>query len=146
MKEKIKLGSISKENFVKITVNPKVYSLQTIYAAGYVFLDRSYILLDQDEKKNIEVYLFPQKKRQDLKRLGFEFCNELLNYSHYFSRAKANAETVKTIMQRALFSASPSLAEEAEEKEIQDLIKELEEEEEKEKEKGKDELATSKKK
>jgi len=146
MKERITLGSInSKENFVKVSVNPKVYSLQTIYAAGYVFLDRSYILLDRDEKKDIEVYLFPQKKRQDLKRLGFEFCNELLNYAHYFSRAKANAETVKAIMQRALFSASPGLAEEAEEKEIQDLIKELEEEEEKG-EKGKDELTTSKKK
>ncbi len=143
MKEKIELGSFNnKENFVKVTVNPKVYSLQTIYAAGYVFLDRSYILLDQDNKKNIEVYLFPQKRGQDLKRLGFEFYNELLNYAHYFSRAKANAEAVKAIMQRALFSASPSLAEEAEEKEIQDLIKELEEEEEK----GKDELTASKKK
>jgi hypothetical protein len=32
-------------------------------------------------------------------------------------------------MQRALFSTSPSLVQEAEEKEIEDLIKELEEEE-----------------
>ena len=130
MQKKITVSSVNnKENYVKITVNPKVYSLQTVFAAGYVFLDKTYILLDQNSNKDIEVFLFPQKKTQALKKLGLEFCNELLNYAHYFSRAKTNADTVKTIMQRALFSASPSLAEESEEQEIQDLIKELEEDE-----------------
>ncbi|MBL7197984.1 MAG: hypothetical protein ISS47_07780 [Candidatus Omnitrophica bacterium] len=116
---------------VELKVNPKVYSKETIYSAGYVFLDKAYILLDQDKDKII-VHLYPQKKSEDLKKLGLDFYNELLNYSHYFSRAKTNAEAVKALMQRALFSAAPSMVQEAEDKEIQDLIKELEEEEKKE--------------
>ena len=115
-----------------IRVNHKVYSLDTIFAAGYVFLDRAYILLDRKEKY-ILIYLIPQKEEKDLRRMGLEFYNELLNYAHYSSRAKANAEIVKVIMQRVLFSVSPSLAKEAvkeaEEKEIQELISELEKEE-----------------
>lgn len=122
-----------KENFIRLKVDSKIYSLDTIFAAGYVFLDRVYILLDKGKATNILVYLFPLRKEKDLRKLGFEFFNELLNYAHYSSRAKINAEVVKTIMQRALFSASPALGrelvQEAEEKEIQDLIKDLEKEE-----------------
>jgi His-Xaa-Ser system protein HxsD len=116
------------EDFVELEVNPKIYSKEAVFAAGYIFLDKAYILLDQI-KNNIIVYLYPQDKKCDLKKLGLDFYNELLNYAHYFSRAKANAETVKSIMQRALFSAAPSLVQEAEDKEIQHLIKELEQEE-----------------
>jgi His-Xaa-Ser system protein HxsD len=109
-------------------VNAEIYSKETIFAVGYVFLDKAYILLDTD-KNNIVIYLYPQQKDMDLKKLCLEFCNELLNYAHYFSRAEKNAEAIKVIMQRALFSAAPSLVQDAEEKEIEDLITELEEEE-----------------
>ena len=114
--------------FAELAINPKIYSKETVFAAGYVFLDKAYILLDQ-QKNNIIVYLYPQDKNTDLKKLSLEFYNELLNYAHYFSRVKANAEVIKSMMQRALFSAAHSLVKEAEEKEIEDLIKELEEEE-----------------
>lgn len=114
--------------FAELTINSKMYSKETVFAAGYVFLDKAYILLDQN-KSNTVVYIYPQDKNADLKKLSLEFYNELLNYAHYFSRAKANAEVIKSMMQRALFSAAPSLVKEAEDKEIEDLIKELEEEE-----------------
>lgn len=124
---------IKKEkNGVKLSVNPKVYPLSTIYSAGYVFLDRAYIYLDKDKKGNILVWLFSKNKKENLDKLGMDFYNELLNYSHYFSSLKANAETTKMLIQRALFSAAPSLIQEAEDKEIEDLIKELEEEEKQE--------------
>lgn len=113
-----------KNNHIKLKVNSQVYPLATIFAAGYTFLDKAYILLDKDNKGNIFIYLFPQKKNKDLKKFGLEFFNELLNYSHYFSASKANSETIKLILQRALFSASPSMAKDAEDKYIDNLIDE----------------------
>ncbi|MFA5038974.1 MAG: hypothetical protein WC732_04775 [Candidatus Omnitrophota bacterium] len=112
----------------EIALNSKIYSKETVFAAGYVFLDKSYVLLDQAGERLL-VYLYPQKPGADLKKLAMEFTNELLNYAHYFTRLKANADAVKSLMQRALFSSAPALVQEAEEKEIEDLIKELEEEE-----------------
>ncbi|HBG61617.1 MAG: hypothetical protein A2Y03_09435 [Omnitrophica WOR_2 bacterium GWF2_38_59] len=119
------------ENYAELRVNPEIYSKETIFAVGYVFLDKAYILLDID-KDDFVIYLYPQQKNTDLMQLSLEFCNELVNYAHYFTRSESNAEAIKAIMQRALFSAAPSLVQEAEEKEIEDLIKELEEEEEEE--------------
>ncbi len=117
------------KNSVKLTVDSKIYPLSTIYSAGYAFLDKGYIYLDKGEKGKIDIWIFPKNKNKKLDKLGMDFYNELLNYAHYFDRVKENSESIKLIMQRALFSAAPSLAQEAEEAEIQDLIKELEEEE-----------------
>ena len=111
--------------FVKIILNAEVYNIQTIYAASYVFLDKAYILLDKAKNKDIEVYLF-SKNGTDLSSLAKDFCNELINYGHYFTRVENNAAAIKTIMQRVLFTINPKFAEEAEEQEIQDLLKELE--------------------
>jgi His-Xaa-Ser system protein HxsD len=121
----MKQGRDNDEKYIKISLNPNAYSLQTIYAASYVFLDKAYILLDQDKRKNNEVYLF-SKNGEDLERVAKEFVNELINYGHYFSRVENNASTIKTIMQRVLFSVNPKFAEDAEEQEIQELLKELE--------------------
>jgi len=126
---------VSIENFDKdtkyasISVNSNIYSLQSIYAAGYVFLDKAYILLDKMKTGDIKVYLFAKDNNTDLKKLAMEFYNELLNYSHYFTRVESNSGVIKTIMQRVMFSVNPKFAEEAEEQEIQDLLKELEKEE-----------------
>lgn len=117
------------KDWVKLTVDTKVYSLSTVYSAGYVFLDTAYLYLDKNSKGKLLVWLFPKNKKTNLDKLGMDFCNELLNYAHYNSRLKANAEAVKMLMQRALFSAAPSMVQEAEEEEIKDLIKELEQEE-----------------
>jgi len=117
------------KDWVQLSVEPKVYPLSSVYAAGYVFLERAYIYLDQDANGKIVVWLFARNTKDDMRSLGLEFYNELLNYAHYFSSLKANAEAVKTLMQRALFSAAPSLASEAAEKKIEELIDELEKEE-----------------
>jgi His-Xaa-Ser system protein HxsD len=128
---------IRSKNWIKLIVDPNIYSFADIYAAGYVFLDRAYIYLDRNNKGKIVIWLFPKKKKENLNKLGMEFYNELLNYAHYFNILKVNAEVIKTMLQRALFSAAPSLVQEAEEREIEELIKELEEEEEKEAKKKK---------
>ena len=119
------------KGWVKLTVDPKIYSLATVYSAGYVFLDRGYIYLDKDSKARIIIWLFPKNKKENLDKLGMDFYNELLNYAHYFSRIKTNAEVIKLLLQRALFSANPSLVAQTQKEETEDLLKELEKIEEK---------------
>jgi hypothetical protein len=113
-----------------LSVDPRIYPLETVYSAAYVFLDRAYILLEGDPKKEIRVLVRP-KGGGDPERMGMDFFNELLSYARYFSSVRENSEVTRMIIQRALFSAEPGLAQEMEDKEIEDLIKELEEEEEK---------------
>ena len=117
------------EDWVIVPVNLKVYPLQAIHSSGHAFMDRAHVRLEEAKKDVVAVWLKPKNEKQDLQKLALEFSDELLNYAHYFSSLKANAENMKVLLQRALFSASPSIVKEAEEKEIEDLIKELEAEE-----------------
>lgn len=110
------------KNWARLTVDPKIYPLTTIYSAGYIFLDRAYIYIDKANKNKLAIWLFPKSKKEPLKELGMQFCNELINYAHYFTSLEANAEAVKLLMQRALFSAAPSLANEAATNEIEQLM------------------------
>lgn len=112
--------------YAAFEVSQVVYDIKTIQAAGYVFLDKAYILLDQNAKNKVEIYLFPKDNAVSPKQCALEFCNELVNYAHYFTRVESNGEVAKTIMQRVLFSVNPKAAAEAEEQEIQELLKELE--------------------
>ena len=82
----LKLFKIEKKDVMEIqgdsvvlSINPKLYALETVYSAAYVFLDRAYILLDGDPEKEILVKLKP-KQKEDLDKLGGEFFNELINY------------------------------------------------------------------
>jgi hypothetical protein len=117
------------DDWVKVPVNLKVYPLQSVHSAGYVFMDRAHIRLEEEKKDLVAVWLKAKNGTQDLQKLALDFSDELLNYAHYFSSLKINAENMKVLLQRALFSASPSIVKEAEEKEIENLIKELEAEE-----------------
>ena len=118
------------EGWIKVPVDLKVYPLQSIHSAGYAFMDKAHIKLEEEKKDLVAVWLKPKDAKIDLEKIALDFCEELLNYAHYFSSLKVNGENMKTLLQRALFSASPSMVKEAEEKEIENLIKELEAEEE----------------
>jgi His-Xaa-Ser system protein HxsD len=117
------------DDWVNVPVDLKVYPLQSIHSAGYSFMDRAHVRLEEEKKGIVSVWLKAKNDKQDLQKLALEFSDELLNYAHYFSSLKTNAENMKVLLQRALFSASPSIVKEAEEKEIENLIKELEAEE-----------------
>ena len=125
--------SFEKTNgWICVPVSLKVYPLQAIHSAGYVYMDKAHIKLEEDGKDRVSVWLKP-KLQDDLDSLALSFCDELLNYAHYFDSLKANGDNMKLLLQRALFSASPALVKAAEENEIEDLIKELEAEEASEK-------------
>ena len=117
------------EGWIKVPVDLKAYPLQAIHSAGYAFMDKSFVKLEEEKKDLVAVWLKPKENVKDLEKIALEFCEELLNYAHYFSSLKVNGDNMKTLLQRALFSASPSMVKEAEEKEIENLIKELEAEE-----------------
>ncbi|MFA5008434.1 MAG: hypothetical protein WC546_04360 [Candidatus Omnitrophota bacterium] len=110
---------------IKLMVDLDLYPLSTIYSASYVFLDRATIYLDKETHNKVAIWIFPKNKKDSLSEIGKDFCNELINYVHYFDSLKVNADIIKVLMQKALFSAAPSLLKEAGKKEIEDLVEEL---------------------
>jgi len=95
-----------KKDSVILRINPKLYNLEAVYSASYVFLDKVYVMLDGDLKKEIQVILMP-KKKTDLKKLGGEFYNELINYSDYQKRSEKTVKVREMILQRSLFTNDP---------------------------------------
>ena len=94
-----------KENYLIISVNPKIYSLEIVYSAAYVLMDRVYIILGGDPGKEILVELRPKEnEKADLKTLGREFNNELLNYAVYMGRAEKTKKLREAIIQRVLLT------------------------------------------
>lgn len=115
---------------VVLNINPKLYSLESIYSAAYVFLDRAYILLDGTPEKKIIIKLKP-KEQEDLNALGGEFLNELINYLDYQKRAEQTKKIKEVLLQRALITNDPSVLQKdvvEEDKEFKRLMDELENE------------------
>ena len=95
------------KNQVAITVNPKIYPLEAIYSAAYVFLSRAYIFLDENDKKEILITIKARKKlnQTELDDLDGEFHNELLNYTLRYEISKNNKKIREYIVGRALIGA-----------------------------------------
>ncbi len=101
--------SINKsENKIVISVDPNLYSLNSIYGTAYVFLDRAYIYLDGDANKEIYVNLKGKEKltREEMENLADEFLNELLNYSLRDQISKNNCKIREYIVGAALIGTS----------------------------------------
>jgi len=114
MEEKIELKR--NQNRILVKINPKLYPLEAVYGTCYVFLDRAYVFLDGDPKKEIKVYLKGKKKltSQELEGLAGEFSNELLNYALRNEISKRNQKIREYIVGQALFAANPEEFEESE--------------------------------
>lgn len=120
---------IIEDGAARITLDPRLYNLEMAYATAYVFLDKAWVLFEGDPKQGIIVRLTPKDKKDDpaltAQCLAQEFCNELVSITNYFNMLEKNRDTVNLILQRALFSASPAAAHEAEESEIDKIISEV---------------------
>ena len=90
----------SKGNVI-ISVNPKVYGLDTIFSAAYIFIDNAYVIVDGDPNEEIIVQLRAKDKKTDLEKLGREFNNELINYSFYGIQTARSMPIRAAIIQRA---------------------------------------------
>lgn len=103
---------ISKEkNEVVLFINPRIFSLDVIYSAAYVFIDKAYVMISGDPEKEIIVEIRP-KTAGDPELLGREFNNELLNYSVYKQQVEKNSKIRETIIQRALITNTKAETEE----------------------------------
>lgn len=91
-----------------ISVNPKLYPLEAVYSAAYVFMDRAYIVLDGDPEKEIIVKIKP-KPECSLENVEGEFNNELLNYADYLTRAKETKKIREMFLQRAILGNDPEM-------------------------------------
>lgn len=89
---------------VIISVNPKIYPLDTIFSAGYIFIDKAYVIVDGDPNEEIIVQLKAKDKKTKLEDLGREFNNELINYSFYAAQTAKNMPIRTSIVQRAFFT------------------------------------------
>jgi len=91
-----------KEKIVKVSINPKIYPLPTIYSALYSFLDKAYVHIDGDPKEEIIVTLIPKNSEIDLEILGRELNNELINCAAFAIRMKNIKEIRNTIFKNII--------------------------------------------
>ncbi len=123
-KNKKSIKITKKKNEIIISLNPDVYPLEAVYGACYVFIDRAYLFLNGNPKKEIKVSIKGKKElnSKELEILVGEFKNELLNYVLRLSIAKNTGKIRDTIVERALFSAlSPQ---ETREKGVEEVFEE----------------------
>lgn len=96
---------------IKIAINAKVYPLEAIYAAAYVFLDKAYIFLEGDPAKKIFVNI--KSKEEDgpsvEKKIKGEFLNELINCGLRQKISEKNSKLREYIVGAALLGASGKL-------------------------------------
>jgi len=92
------------KNFAIISINPKLYPLSVIYSAAYWLLDRVHVIIDGDPDTEILIEIRPKDKESkvDLKEIGFEFNDELINYSVYTVQATRNKKLREMIVENAL--------------------------------------------
>lgn len=91
------------EDHVLLSINPKIYPLDVVYSAAYALLDKAYIVLDGDPEEEI-IAEIRSKIKVDIKKLGDEFNNELINYAVYKKQSEKNALIRQAIIQRALLT------------------------------------------
>jgi len=105
-----------KEGVVRVSVNPKIYSLDVVYGAAHAFTKDNYVLLDGDAEIEVIVELKPFET-QNLEELGRKFCNRLLSYQICRQRSKENEAVRNLIIYRALASNSAAAIEDEKETE-----------------------------
>ena len=96
----------------EITVNQRIYPLEVVFAASFVFLDKCYVYLDKGDRMEVKVRLRPRPECGDkqFEAVVGDFENELLNQAFRLKVAKRTQETRDAIIHRALFSALPDSA------------------------------------
>lgn len=98
----------TKQNIIKLELDEKVYPLEAIYSAGFMFIDNFYIFLDSKKKGKIEVTIKGKKNSMAKKEQTVEddFANELMYNSARITVANRNKKIREYIVGRALFSAA----------------------------------------
>ena len=125
------MNSIQVKDGAVVLLLPEItYTLTTIYAAAYAFLDRAYVHLDK-QGSSFVITLHP-KNQQAPDALGKSFLDEVISQGYYFAQLEKTQEVTKLLVERAFFSTDARLQQKAEEEEIKQLLQVDHEQESKE--------------
>lgn len=93
----------------KITLDSRIYPVEAVLNAAYIFIDRAYIFLDSKLRNKITVFIKGKKRisQRQLDCLAGEFMNELLHSALRCAVSKNNKKIREYIVGRALSSALP---------------------------------------
>lgn len=90
---------------IKFTIDLKVYPLEAVYGASYVFIDRAYIFLESLKNSKVEVRFKAKEENQEIEKIKNEFFNELLNYALRLKISKHNHKLREFVVSQALFAS-----------------------------------------
>ncbi len=89
---------MAKASLVK--VDCRIYPLDVVLSAAYMFTNEHYVMIDGDPKKELTVRIEPKKgAAQNIEK---EFSNELVNYANYAVRVLKNQILREAIIARVL--------------------------------------------
>ena len=94
-----------KDGSIILSVNPKIYPLDVIFSAAYIFTNENYIILDGNPEEEILVEIKPKEKSNEMEKIAMEFTNELVNYGSYAVQSARNTHLRHIILQRVLQTA-----------------------------------------
>ncbi len=94
---------------VVVSVNPKIYSLDVVYSAAYVLLDKAYVVIDGDPGE--EIFVEVRAKDGDSVEVARELNNQLINYAVFKTKSTENRAITDSIVQRALATNEDSMDE-----------------------------------
>ena len=94
------------EKSVSFLVDETLYSLESIYGASYLFIDRCFVFLERPEDKKVLVRLRAKQdcSQEELEAFAGEFGNELLNQVLRWRVSEATAQIREYTMARAFVS------------------------------------------
>ena len=87
---------------LSIKVDLRIFPIDIVYAAAYVFLDDAYVFLDEGEENQVIIEM--QSKNGNLEGLEERFNEELLNYVVYNLISKKNEKIRQACIQRILLT------------------------------------------
>lgn len=123
----------AKNNKVTFNLPLKVYSLDAILGASYLFIDKAYVFFDCDGKDKVVASFKGKKKlsKKDMDSLVGEFHNELLNQTLRVKLSKKNQKIREYIVQQALYPGAavqeqelPTAVDAELDKELDEILKE----------------------
>lgn len=123
-------GINSKKSEITFTLSKKVYSLDAVLGASYLFIDRAYVFLDEDGEGGFFVHFKGKKKltKKELESLVGEFHNELLSQALRVKLSKKNQKIREYIVQQALYPGASAPQDEPPEtdldRELDEILKE----------------------
>ena len=99
-----------KEGSVQLVLDEKLYPLEAVYGAAYIFIDRCWVLLDRTNQ-GLRVTLAPKSAMADLTPLVGEFANELLSCAWRHQITQNNRALIEAVTTQAIGGAMgpPSL-------------------------------------